>query len=105
MPLSLAQFSLNPEILELEMEEGDDFTYLYLGIVNNFEEAKTFYWKFEEGEDVPEEWSIGIKDQNLCYNFGDYDCLSFFPNYLIPGDSTIFIIVVSNPGFTTGSSY
>ena len=99
-----AQITLHPQVLEFNVEEEAFYSSFNIGIVNNSNENIVFYWKFEEGEDKPEEWEISVKDFNICYPHGLYECYPYLANSISPGDSSFFSFSISTKQIT-GYSY
>lgn len=68
--LNAQDFTINPEVLEYEFSGLAGESQIGYIITNNTDNAVDWFWSIERGEDFPEEWSIQVCDQVLCWNYG-----------------------------------
>jgi len=99
---AMAQITIEPEVV---LFEGGLFDFEVKPVVtNNTNEETYIYWMFEKGTDFPEEWSVIVCDDTLCYAPNIFKSSALFPNVMEPESSFEFKFTVS-PNGVTGSSY
>ncbi len=99
---SVAQITIDPEVV---LFEGSFLEFEVKPVVtNNTDEFTNIYWMFEKGTDFPDEWSVIVCDDTLCYFPNVFKSSPLFPNELEADSSFEFKFTVT-PNGVAGSTY
>lgn len=103
---AVGQIEVTPNEL-LFVANGEDQLYQEFNVVNNIGSDSDVYWRFELGNDFPDDWTAQICDINLCYGWGTYQSAPSAPNAIADGVTVKFSVKVrrNDSSAMNGTSY
>ena len=97
-----AQVLIEPEALDLVMNEKSNFTYDIV-VANKGNEDLLLYWRVNKSNDIPAEWKTTVCDLNLCYDENADKSFANRPNLIKKGTSSVITLKI-DPNGTKGST-